>query len=57
MIVKEKRTAWYFRSWESMSTYITILLTQLVTIGRASKTSTTHSGRDVLSLLYNQVMS
>ena len=57
MIVKERRTVWYFRSWESMSTYITILLTQLVTIGRAGKSSTAHSGHNVLSLLYNQVIS
>ena len=56
MIVKERRTVWYFRSWESMSTYSTILLTQLVTeltIGSAGKSSTTHSSHDVLSLVYN----
>jgi len=59
MIVKERRTVWYFRSWESMSTYSTILLTQLVTkltIGSAGKSSTAQSGHDVLSLLYNQVI-
>ena len=59
MIVKERRTVWYFRSWESMSTYSTILLTQLVTeltIASAGKSSTAQSGHDVLSLLYNQVI-
>ena len=56
MIVKERRTVWYFRSWESMSTYSTMLLTQLVTeltIGSTGKSSTTHSSHDVLSLVYN----